>query len=917
MAIDRPAVAIYTSFNTNQSTALEPVRATVVGPNAILHRYAEASEKTAIRLGAYDPLDDTAYTWPGRSAGGLVDETYVKVYLDNAKLRYFTDSIGTGSTIAPVSGKVNRIRSTTLGFATNGAYTRSADFYDRDVTVGDLVYIRGVVSGDSLELNTYVKGLAYEVVAAAIGSAAGDSGNKVTQIASGSVTKLDDLENCITLEVDINGYSGLVDGNISETYDVEVIQSSVNGDLSTALLRIRSASGLDDVDSVSPADLDTAFGIGGNGLEGTFTFDSASCSSIAEENEISHNDLVVGQKWRVVVNQAFTAPTATASGTYTGTFTDTYLIEVSRGGELDAVDPPQIIVTTARGLDQSGPTDVPAAATAIVVGSHGVRVAFNQPLRKGDKYTILATAASTGRASTIILGHRMSDDLLTATDLELKLYIKKPSIELPQDRISAPPAVNWSTEATQITISSDAELYDDTWTDGGTEMPLPVEAGTLYVEYREWSPLLCTGVTEYDIDSYDDIPGQTHPDNPFKYAVFQAVGAARGETVLGVAVCDPDDLDSWENSLDKLVGVPEAYGLAPQTTDPAVLALFQAHITAQSGPTSGLERVRWQPATSALTVQLIGETANDEVVLATLTDDIETSGTQYTLLSITTADVSLVDAGVRAGDIVRFLYTTNGFDTSWTEFEVDTVQGEDTLLLLTGHTGAVNTPQKVEIWRTRSATEFVTAIAAEATAISDRRVRLVYPPVYSGGGYTDLPSTFLCAYLAGVRSGIEPNRAMTNYELTGITDVAGGIELSMTQVDILRNAGVWVVLKNRAGQVFTHMALTTDISGVNQREEMCVTDLDVVNKYLRAQLEPYIGQANAVTSAMDRMRVDLRAALEVLKSPSSDPLLGSIVVDYTIVDISRHPTAKDRVVITLNLTLPAPINNIDVYQLII
>lgn len=928
MAIDRPAVAIYTSFNQDQSTSLQPVRATIVGPNAILHRYAESSEKAGIRLGAYDPISPTTYTWPGRSAGGVVDLDYVKVYLDNAKLLYFTDSIGSDSTIAPVSGKVNRIRSTSLGFASNGAsYLRSAGFYDRDVTVGDLVYIRGVVSGDSHELNTYVKGLAYETVAAIVGTATRDTGNAAAQSSSGSVTQLDDLQNCITLAADISAYDGLADGDITETYTVEVIQSSVDGDLTTALLRVRTASGRDDEDNVVPAALDSPTEIGARGLEITFELSSGSCSSIASENSVTYNDLIVGQKWSILVNQVFERPNATAAGTYSGTVDDTYIVEVTRGGLFSGADAPQITVTTAKGLDESGPTDVENDNEAVSIGTKGVTILFygsggggSDPvdgLRKGDKYVVPVTAAANGRASTLILGHRMSDELLTATDLELKLYIKKPSIELPQDRISAPPATNWDTEATQITINDGAELYDSTWTDDGEELPLPVVEGTLYVEYREWAQALCGEVGEYDIDTYDTIPGQTHPDNPFKYGVFLAAGAARGETVLGAPVCSPSSTDSWEDAIDNLVGVPEAYGLVPQTDDAAIRALFAAHVSAQSGPTSGLERVQWLSSVSTPTIQLIGETANDEVVLATLTDNIDASGTQYTLLSITTSDVSLIDAGVRAGDTVRFLYTTNGFDTTYTEFVVDTVEGEDTLVLTTGHTGAVNTPQKVEIWRERTPNEFAAAVAAEATAISDRRTRLVYFDNVAIAGYPETPGHVMCAYLAGIRSGIEPNRSMTNYPLSGFTVVNTGVPLSMTQIDILRNAGVWVVTKNRAGQIFTHLGLTTDLTGINQREEMIVTTLDVVNKYLRAQLEPYIGQANAVPSALDRIRVDLRGALEFLKSPTADPLLGNVIVDYVIVDISRHATAKDRVVITLNLTLPAPINNIDVYQLII
>ena len=55
----------------------------ILGGHADLHRYSDAGEKTLIRVGEYNPEEDTCYEWPSRSAGGVVDQDYAKVFIDD------------------------------------------------------------------------------------------------------------------------------------------------------------------------------------------------------------------------------------------------------------------------------------------------------------------------------------------------------------------------------------------------------------------------------------------------------------------------------------------------------------------------------------------------------------------------------------------------------------------------------------------------------------------------------------------------------------------------------------------------------------------------------------------------------------------------------------------------------------------
>ena len=64
--------------------------------------------------------------------------------------------------------------------------------------------------------------------------------------------------------------------------------------------------------------------------------------------------------------------------------------------------------------------------------------------------------------------------------------------------------------------------------------------------------------------------------------------------------------------------------------------------------------------------------SDGEVLLATLEDDPDTSGTQYTLLTVPAGTSRFVTDGVKPKDVIRYLFTTDGFGgTVYTEFVID------------------------------------------------------------------------------------------------------------------------------------------------------------------------------------------------------------------------------------------------------
>lgn len=921
-----PQAVVYQELQTVPSELVDALRPHVSGGHAFLTRYSESDEKILGDLGAYDYLSEQVYSWPNRPLGAKIDLNYTKLYIDNALLQYFVDLIGADSTVAPVSGYKDRVRSSSLGFKTNtSTYPRSDEFYDRDVTVGDVVYLRGVVDSENVELWTTVRGFIYEQTTAVTAAAAAGDDNVGTRAASSVATFISGTENCISLLADLTDYNSWVDGYVDDTYTITVLQGSVDGDFTTALLRITSASGYDDVASIAPDAADTYAVVGSRGLQIAFsvTGDGSSCSG--DEPGIA-NDLVAGQTWELAVTDDTIEVTATSAGTYTGTADTTLIVDVTRGGLFDDADTtkrPQISVRTVTGSDLSGPTTVTAAAVAHAAGTKGVTISFAKTgggsltgLRKGDQFTIAVTASKNGRASTLVLANALGD-LTEATDMDLKLFIKQ-DIQVTKNRIGFSPATNWEDAATEFTVAAGIIAYNSTWTDSGVELPLDVVGGDMFVEYRAWMQTWISGGSMEDVGELDSlVSGPLTPDNPLKWGLYYAGINSNGTTVHFHAVSDPDDANDWLNVLEQLDGREDIYNLVPLTYDQTVLNAYAGHVAAQSSPENG----RWRGMFCGIQVDetvasVSAATSTDgEVVLGTITDDPDTTGTQYTLLSVPANNGQFVTNDVAVGDIVRIGYATDGFDgVIYDEYTVDTIINEDVIRLASGPTVAISTPQKIEIWHTRTRTELANAIATKAGSYGSQRVCAVWPDTISSGG-TSMSGFYAAAAAAGRRGGIVPQQGMTNLALTGFDSVIRTTKLfNATQLNIMASSGVYIITQNPSGEVYARHALTTDQSGnLGAEEETARANLDAISYFMLRAIRKYIGVSNVTPSLLSILRVELDSAIDQLKTNSLVARIGAQLIDGTVTDLRAHLVYKDRVIAVIELDRPFPLNRAEVY----
>jgi len=977
MSYVKPAVLVYQELQQAPSEVIDPLRAVIVGPNSQLHRFSSATEKALVSLGAYDRLVDHSYPWPGRTAGSLVDLDSTRLFIEDALLLYFEDLMGTQSggrgVVYADSAYRNRVKSTTVSFRANGASNaRSSLLKDRDVAIGDVVYIRGLTNVEDAcnehELWTEVTGFVADNAARTTSAVTYGTGNAATSVYDIDVSQTAGPTNCVFASVDgASTYAGLSSGIMTETYTISVVKSGVSG-CTAARLRIVSGSGTDNVEELDPGEIGDTVTIGTRGVKLVFAAASGGCVTTANNAGIPSNQFVIGQTWTVSVTGNYERPCATAGEDYSGNFSDVYIVEVTKGGLW--ADLPEITVTTARGLDSSGPIVITDDNTEFPIGSNGLTISFVDcdelpdgvdfpdagnslgmgdgivaGLRKGDKFYITVTGGEAGPIRTLILRDDLPIELIDAEDLDIRLFIKK-TIEVTGPRLSAPPLKNFTSDATQINVEAGITAYDPTWTSGGVEQPMLVYSavdshgevfGTMYAEYREWLTSETTDLSFINaVSDLDQIPGPLDELNALKWGVYRALQNSNGTRVGYIAVANPLDVDSWVAALERLKGRADVYNIVPLTHMREVLNLVQAHVDGESAPESGNESgavINLQAVTSkmivgksAADVQALAPTSVDgNVVLATLADNPNASGTQYTLLRVVANNSGFITYGVRPGDIVRFLFTIDAFGaSSYREFVVDRVLSQGSLVLLNGYTDPIGVAQKMEIWRNLTKNEIVEDLIGQAQSFADRRIVATWPDIVGTGGNSQ-DGMFLACAVAGRMSGVVPHQGLTNVEITGFDDLASRTIdfFTSAQLDQLSAGGVWVCTETPSGTPYTRHAVTTDTLDLKHREEMARRNVDSISRFFRNTLQKYIGRTNVTPAMIGALRYDLMQQIKYLKRANYTNNLGPQLIDAVIATdangvelLRQHPLAADRVEIVLNLTVPMAANNIELHLVV-
>ncbi len=166
-----------------------------------------------------------------------------------------------------------------------------------------------------------------------------------------------------------------------------------------------------------------------------------------------------------------------------------------------------------------------------------------------------------------------------------------------------------------------------------------------------------------------------------------------------------------------------------------------------------------------------------------------------------------------------------------------------------------------------------------------------------------------------------PQRGITNLELVGISDAPVMYSLfDAEQLNVMAGAGTFLVAQDtKGGKVYVRHQLTSASSdgNLNTTELSMVKNLDSISYQLSKIVDPYRGKYNISEPLQDVVYGALARQLTVLKT-ASDELLGAQLLDEgsAIRSVQQHPTLKDRLLIIIDLNLPAPFNTCELHLVV-
>ena len=635
---------------------------------------------------------------------------------------------------------------------------------------------------------------------------------------------------------------------------------------------------------------------------------------------------VAGQSWTISATAPYTrlSPAISDATAYTGPISTVYTIKVVSGGLwAGGTDIIRVSASTNNGIDFLPSTVISTSAStgatrSFVLGSLGLTATFtvdaNQKgLVTGESYTISVTAATAGPINKIVLADNPSTTLLTtgATVTLLQLSIPKSYMEIP---ISGYPlygsSVALTANAENYVISGSLAVLDSSL--GSTQ--LPVIKAKAYVPYRA---LLVNGSLEFntisDISEIDTVLGKTIPANPLAYGVYKALENSNGQVVNYISIAT-DDITGYTNSIETLSKHEECYFVVPLTSDNATQQLFKSHVDTMSSKTKGLERVLFISKPSSNTQVLYGKKTGDNGYW---------TGTVPTTTTIEIPGATFITDGVRAGDSVRTaIVTSDSGDVTYTTSSVALVNSQTQLTLATASPAlANNSSNRIDIIRNLSRDEQASAIADQSGSFDNRRDYVIWPDLPIDDEGLEVPGHFLACSVAGLKSSVAPHQGITNYTLTGWSNMARSYKyFTPTQLNVIAGGGTMIVTQNAAGgEIYIRHQLSSDNFDANRSELSITTNLDSITKFLRGDLKKLIGKYNNTESFHQLARTMITQKISYLMSITSTATAGAQITSFDPASliVETDPIIRTTVNASLSIGLPYPVNNFNLVLTVI
>lgn len=392
-----------------------------------------------------------------------------------------------------------------------------------------------------------------------------------------------------------------------------------------------------------------------------------------------------------------------------------------------------------------------------------------------------------------------------------------------------------------------------------------------------------------------DAFGKIDPDNTLAFGLQAALRGSQGKAVYGARVRD-NTVAAYLEVLKKAEQVRNLYAHAPLSYDIDVQLAVKTHVEAMST----WDVKRWRRAYAA--VDIVAERELLEV-----SDNVVAQGDAFGNLVVVTGTVDFVTLGVEAEDIVRY----NAVD-----YVIESVVGPDTLVL---KEDASAIDGAISIWKGDTGRAQSLYAADRAKQLNSRRMI----PVWTDRGQildadasaVVVENFFLSAEVAGLRSAALPQQGLTQTEVEGVTSTPL-MRTKYTEADLNLAAsnGVFIITQDAEDTpVYIRHQLTSRTSqGPLYYEDSVGANVDEISFMLDDVTRGYIGKFNATPDTVRTIRNRITEELYNRSKSDRRIQIGPQILNFAKEDVTVEidPVLRDRINITVRVTVPLPLNTI-------
>lgn len=345
-------------------------------------------------------------------------------------------------------------------------------------------------------------------------------------------------------------------------------------------------------------------------------------------------------------------------------------------------------------------------------------------------------------------------------------------------------------------------------------------------------------------------------------------------------------------------------------------------------------------ATANLTLSIFDLNDNPVVTAASIIAAVSAPLDDLFLI-VRDPNATFVQEGVKPGDIVEFPQDPNASTADYSantwKYTVNTVLSDNRLQIQNlgndtstvanelPHTGErTGTPpislvtqgsMHYRVSRNLSKDDQITALVQVAQSFASRRTILVWPDTVLVSGVTGKqPGYYLSCAVGGMTAGLPSHQGFTFLGIAAISQIynANTYFTDLQLTDLMQ--GGWYVFNqaNPAALPFTIHQLTTDPSTLESGEYSIVKNFDYVSLFFVDILQSFLGIYNVTTEAITFLRSALNTGIDTLKLQTLAKI-GSPIISGSITALAVSPTQADRIVISLAIALPYPLNTIELH----